>query len=275
MARAGQAEPPAVLARLVAAAPLASIGSFVSMRFASSLCAKDRCVPHAVRQQVLEELRATPLYQVGGWVGGPRGGAKRGQGSERAGGNRVDASARTAPGRSLAVLAAPHRPRHGRLAPSLPSAPHKMVWPLLQADAAAPAPDFAAERLCMLLLLQPPSAWAPPKAWADPAQHAQWQRLLETSAVSILESEAKYLRHQFSHLGEVLAGGDEAHAVEECGTCSPPARGGAAGGAAAAAARDAAALTCGPGLATAGGGGAAGGEPHASGGSGGGCCGGH
>jgi hypothetical protein len=65
MARAGQADPRSVLARLTAAAPLAAIGSFVAMRFATSLCAKDRCVPHAVRQQVLEELRATPLYQVG------------------------------------------------------------------------------------------------------------------------------------------------------------------------------------------------------------------
>ncbi len=75
LARAGQAEPAAILQRLVAAAPLPSVAGFVAMRFASSLCAKDRCVPHAVRGQVLEELRATPLYQVraaglllGGWA---------------------------------------------------------------------------------------------------------------------------------------------------------------------------------------------------------------
>jgi hypothetical protein len=180
------------------------------------------------------------------------------------------------------VTRPPPAPSPGHLAP-----PPKMVWALLQADAAAPALDFAAERLCMLLLLQPPSAWAPPEAWADAGQHAQWQRLLETSAVSILESEAKYLRHQFSHLGEVLAGGEEGHAVEECGTCSPPPRGGgaaaaaaaaAAGGghahgaaaanaaAAAAAAADAAGLVCG---------GSGGGAQPAAHRGGGGCCGGH
>jgi hypothetical protein len=103
------------------------------------------------------------------------------------------------------------------------------VSDLLQGNPEAARLEFAAERLCMLLLLQPPSAWAPAAAWADPGQHAQWQKLLETSAVSILESEAKYLRHQFSHIGEVIAGGGD-HAVEDCGTCTPPKRGGGGGG---------------------------------------------
>ena len=95
-----------------------------------------------------------------------------------------------------------------------------MVAPLLASDPRAAGLDYVAERLCMLLLLQPPSAWAPAAAWADTSQHARWPKLLETSAVSILESEAKYLRHQFSQIGEVLAGGGD-HEVEECGTCTP------------------------------------------------------
>ncbi|GBF98758.1 glutathione gamma-glutamylcysteinyltransferase [Raphidocelis subcapitata] len=202
LARAGEAQPEAILSRLAAAAPLASVGGFVAMRFASSQCARDRCVPHAVRQQVLEELRATPLYQ--------------------------------------------------------------MVWPLLSADPRAAGLDFAAERLCMLLLLQPPTAWAPAAAWADAAQHAQWHKLLETSAVSILESEAKYLRHQFFHIGEVLAEGGE-HAVEDCGTCTPK-RGAADAAADAAGGGDE--LLAGP-CAT----GGSSGVLHDQGG--GGCCGGH
>lgn len=110
-----------------------------------------------------------------------------------------------------------------------------MVHPLVAANPSAASLDFASERLCMLLLLQPPDSWAPAGAWADAEQHAQWRRLLETSAVSILESEAKYLRHQFEHIGEVLAGGGE-HAVEECGTCTPKPKASCAPGAAAPAA---------------------------------------
>jgi hypothetical protein len=45
-------------------APLVSVRSFIAVRYAAQMCAKDRCVPHTVRQQVLQELRATPLHQV-------------------------------------------------------------------------------------------------------------------------------------------------------------------------------------------------------------------
>lgn len=63
-AAAGAATPDALLQQLVALAPLDSVPSFIAMRFAASSCARDRCVPHTVRQQVLRELRATPLHQV-------------------------------------------------------------------------------------------------------------------------------------------------------------------------------------------------------------------
>jgi hypothetical protein len=56
--------PEAVVARLVSMAPLVSVRSFIAVRYAAQMCAKDRCVPHTVRQQVLQELRATPLHQV-------------------------------------------------------------------------------------------------------------------------------------------------------------------------------------------------------------------
>ncbi|KAI8471447.1 MAG: Phytochelatin synthase-domain-containing protein [Monoraphidium minutum] len=168
LARSGAAEPEAIVRALAACAPLPAVAGFVALRFSTSLCARDRCVPHAVRQQALEELRATPLYQ--------------------------------------------------------------MVLTQLQSDPRAAGLEFAAEKLTMLLLLQPPSAWAPAAAWAAPSQHAAWAKLLETSAVSILESEVRYLRRQFSHLGEVvLAGGDE-HSVEDCGTCTPRRPGGDGGG---------------------------------------------
>lgn len=52
------------MAELVARAPLSSVAAFVAVRYAAQMCARDRCVPHTVRQQVLQELRATPLYQV-------------------------------------------------------------------------------------------------------------------------------------------------------------------------------------------------------------------
>ncbi len=51
----------------MAAAPLQSVDAFIAVRFAAEVCAKDRCVPHTVRQQVLDELRGMPLYQVRGW----------------------------------------------------------------------------------------------------------------------------------------------------------------------------------------------------------------
>jgi hypothetical protein len=64
-AAAGAATPEALLQQLVALAPLDSVPSFIAMRFAAtSCCSRDRCVPHTVRQQVLRELRATPLHQV-------------------------------------------------------------------------------------------------------------------------------------------------------------------------------------------------------------------
>jgi hypothetical protein len=64
-AAAGAATPEALLQQLVALAPLDSVPSFIAMRFAAPCCARDRCVPNTVRQQVLRELRATPLHQVG------------------------------------------------------------------------------------------------------------------------------------------------------------------------------------------------------------------
>jgi hypothetical protein len=71
-------------------APLVSVRSFIAVRYdvcqrplrashseaagaagaahdAAQICAKDRCVPHTVKQQVLQELCATPLHQVGCW----------------------------------------------------------------------------------------------------------------------------------------------------------------------------------------------------------------
>lgn len=63
-AASGQATPEDLLQQLVALAPLDSVPSFIAMRFAAQSCARDRCVPHTVRQQVLRELRATPLHQV-------------------------------------------------------------------------------------------------------------------------------------------------------------------------------------------------------------------
>ena len=223
LARAGEATPAAVAARLAAEAPLASVSAFVAMRIASGLCAKDRCVPHAVRGQVLEELRATPLYQL----------------------LRPLVARRAAEDAAAAAAAADDGGGGSSGAP-----------PQQQAD------DFAAERLCMLLLLQPPDAWAPAEAWADAAQRAQWLKLLETSAVSILESEAAFLRRQFSHLGEVLAGGGD-HAVEECGTCTPrrdDAGGAADGVAAGGGSCGGGAASCGAGPPAAGGGGGGGGE---------------
>lgn len=58
------ATPESVLAQLVSLAPLPSLQSFIAVRFAAHMCARDRCVPHTVRQQVLQELRATPLHQI-------------------------------------------------------------------------------------------------------------------------------------------------------------------------------------------------------------------
>jgi hypothetical protein len=63
-ASSGQAAPEALLRQLVSLAPQDSVLSFIAMRFAAHSCARDRCVPHTVRQQVLQELRATPLHQV-------------------------------------------------------------------------------------------------------------------------------------------------------------------------------------------------------------------
>lgn len=65
-AASGQLSAEALIEQLVAAAPLSSVVSFIAMRYAAHSCAKDRCVPHTVRQQVLQELRATPLHQVRG-----------------------------------------------------------------------------------------------------------------------------------------------------------------------------------------------------------------
>eukprot|EP00775_Hariotina_reticulata_P014329 gene14329-55_t len=63
-AASGQLSVEGLIERLVAAAPLSSVVSFIAMRYAAHSCAKDRCVPHTVRQQVLQELRATPLHQT-------------------------------------------------------------------------------------------------------------------------------------------------------------------------------------------------------------------
>ena len=60
----GCSSPQQLLCGLVAAAPMASVSDFVAIRLAAHSCAKDRCVPHAMRSQVLAELRATPLFQV-------------------------------------------------------------------------------------------------------------------------------------------------------------------------------------------------------------------
>jgi hypothetical protein len=97
------------------------------------------------------------------------------------------------------------------------------------AAAAAAGVEFAAEKLCILLLLLPPSGWPPAGEWASREQHAAWHLLLETSAVSILESEVGFLRRQFEHLGDVLAGGGD-HEADACGTCNPAAAAAAAAG---------------------------------------------
>lgn len=103
--------------------------------------------------------------------------------------------------------------------------------------------DMVPEKLCMLLLLQEPSAWAPAASWADATQHKQWQQLMDASAVSIMEGEVQYLREQLRHIHElhaqgnltceeaaahdqggspcILAGGCSSHQEGACGGHSP------------------------------------------------------
>lgn len=64
LASSGQHTAEQVLRRLIQMAPLDSVNSFVVVRLAAAACAKDRCVPHGVREQVLVELRSMPLYKI-------------------------------------------------------------------------------------------------------------------------------------------------------------------------------------------------------------------
>jgi hypothetical protein len=73
---------------------------------------------------------------------------------------------------------------------------------------------YLPEKLCMLLLLHRPEQWA--VQWAEPEHQKRWSQLVDVSTVSIVETEASYLREQFAHIDVVLGTGE----VEEtCGSC--------------------------------------------------------
>jgi hypothetical protein len=177
----GGADAAALLQRLLGVAPMDSVEAFVAMRFAAMTCFQHSCVPHAVRRQVVQELHAMPLFQlVRQQV------QARGLGSSRP---PVDSEAALAAAAEAAGGAC-----GGHAGGALPEAP---------VVASSPG-EFLAEKLSMLLMLQPPGAAA---AWVDAEQAAAWQKLLDASSVSIIETEVMYVRQQFDHIGAVAAGG--------------------------------------------------------------------
>ncbi|WIA42506.1 hypothetical protein OEZ86_008492 [Tetradesmus obliquus] len=201
-AASGQlAAPEAVVARLVSMAPLVSVRSFIAVRYAAQMCAKDRCVPHTVRQQVLQELRATPLHQVIEPLVEqmrPYLPADPQQQQQHAADDH-------------------HHPCHEQHQQEAPPQQQQQQAQIDQKQQQQ-QPDFLSEKLTMLLLLQEPSAWGDAAAWADPQQLKQWQQLLDASAVSIVEGEVQYLRQQLMHIEDVLHEGRDAAADDDDGS---------------------------------------------------------
>lgn len=76
------------------------------------------------------------------------------------------------------------------------------------------ADGYLAEKICVLLLLQPPTAW--PRAWPQPEAQKAFDAYLDVSTVSIVEAEVRYLRSQFSHIEDVVRAGN---LHETCGSC--------------------------------------------------------
>jgi hypothetical protein len=67
----------------------------------------------------------------------------------------------------------------------------------------------------MLLLLRRPAEWG--VQWASPEQQQRWSQLVDVAGVSIVETEAEYLRQQFAHIDAALTSGD---VDSTCGDCN-------------------------------------------------------
>ncbi|KAL6750431.1 Phytochelatin synthase-domain-containing protein [Haematococcus lacustris] len=168
----------------------------------------ERCVPQGARQQLLVELRVTPLF-------------------------KAVAAILPVVMRPCAIPAAPCHPQHTHPSPVAPAPPASSGQTpecapsvcggasrqagLDQSSDRSPAqagqegtgvmlPAFLAEKVTLLLLLGRPADW--PVAWGDAEAGAQWLALLDVTGMSIVEAELAFLREQWAHIDEVLQGGD-------------------------------------------------------------------
>jgi hypothetical protein len=91
----------------------------------------------------------------------------------------------------------------------------QQVSPILAGDQRSQ--EFLPEKLTMLLLLRGSRTWLAEEEWPDADLKQQWQQLVETSMVSIVESEVLYMRQQLQHIDDVLL--EKKDAAAACDTC--------------------------------------------------------
>ncbi len=248
-AAAGEASPWQLAAALVAAAPLSAVDSFVAVRFAAVACAGERCVPHAVRAQLLEELRGIPLYSE------LRDALKavikdRGlrdlQLAQDVVASRTNGGESSCPELEAYALdrlllqhqhqQQQHQEEQQQQRPLPGCGPTSAACPNPEAgangscagptraqdgEAAHTAAPWAAspllpEKLCMLLLMLHPAHWPQESAWADPTQARSWLSQLDAAGATVVRPEVAYLLEQFRHIDLVQAE-DAAWARPPCG----------------------------------------------------------
>ena len=87
----------------------------------------------------------------------------------------------------------PHHDQHQQPGPT--AVPSTSSGTSVGTDPSAPeGEDLLAEKLALLLLLLPPSAW-PQGAWRDREQQQQWDALLDLSGHSIVAAEVRDAAH--------------------------------------------------------------------------------
>jgi hypothetical protein len=231
-----------VVRQLLATVPAEGLEAFLVARADSNHCARDRCVPQAARSQLLSELRNTPLFQLvqqslqerwpqgaqlaqaGAGPGSAAGAAEQRQ-RQRSGSFAVQACVSS----SCCSTPAPHgagshqQPQPQQPGPDPGPGPGHSPAPAAGSGstsaAAQPAPEpqpgYLPEKASMLLLLRRPAEWG--VRWATPELQQRWAQLVDVSGVSIVETEAEYLRQQFAHIDAVVTSGD---VDSTCGDCS-------------------------------------------------------
>eukprot|EP00798_Chlamydomonas_sp_ICE-L_P011084 gene11084-18694_t len=93
-----------------------------------------------------------------------------------------------------------------------PNSPHSPISPNSPEDCGSSScstsysKDYLAEKLVLLLLLLPSSAWNT-AAWGSPEAARAWEGLLDIAGHSIVIAEVSYLREQLHHVEEVIQSG--------------------------------------------------------------------